>query len=63
MKELGEIQRPWRVKPELPFLLFLIVVLIAYVGMLVLMVGANVLTVSWEDIGEVLSDDNIQSAT
>jgi len=40
--------------------LFLIVVLIAYVGMLVLMVGANVLTVSWEDIGNVLRDADIQ---
>lgn len=58
--EFGENQRPWRVKPELPFLLFLIVVLIGYVGMLVLMVGANVLTVSWEDIGNVLRDADIQ---
>jgi molybdate transport system permease protein len=58
--DFGENQRPWRVKPELPFLLFLIVVLIGYVGMLVLMVGANVLTVSWEDIGNVLRDADIQ---
>jgi len=40
--------------------LFLIVVLIAYVGMLALMVGANVLTVSWQDIGKVLRDPDIQ---
>ncbi|MDB4734462.1 ABC transporter permease [Akkermansiaceae bacterium] len=59
VKEAGKSPRPWRVKPELPFVLFLTVVLVAYVGMLLLMVGANVLTVTWGDLGKILKDDDI----
>lgn len=52
----------WRVRPEWPFLLFLVVAVVAYLGLLLLMVGANALTVSWADVGDVLKDPDIQSS-
>ncbi len=52
--------RIWRVRPEWPFLLFLVFVVAAYLGLILLLVGANVLTVSWSQAGEILKDPDIQ---
>ncbi|MDB4294975.1 hypothetical protein N9908_01915, partial [Akkermansiaceae bacterium] len=60
MEEQQKHDRIWRVRPEWPFLLFLVFVVAAYLGLLLLMVGANVLTVSWEDAGKILKDPDIQ---
>ncbi|MEN8773380.1 MAG: ABC transporter permease [Akkermansiaceae bacterium] len=60
VKEGGDQAKIWRVRPEWPFLLFLVFVVAAYLGLLLLLVGANVLTVSWSQAGEVLKDPNIQ---
>ena len=51
--------RPWRTRPELPFLLFLSSALMAYLGLLVAMVAANVVSVSMADLAEVLEDPAI----
>ena len=53
-------QKSWRVRPEWPFLLFLVFVVAAYLGLLLLLVGANVLTISWSQAGEILKDPDIQ---
>ncbi len=60
VKEGGNQAKIWRVRPEWPFLLFLVFAVAAYLGVLLLLVGANVLTVSWRQAGEVLKDPNIQ---
>lgn len=52
--------RPWRTRPELPFLLFLVAVLVGYLGLLLLLVGSNILTVSPTQALEVLKDPDIQ---
>ena len=53
-------QKIWRVRPEWPFLLFLVFVVAAYLGLLLLLVGANMLTVSWSQASEILKDTDIQ---
>ena len=60
MEEKQGRDKIWRVRPEWPFLLFLVFVVAAYLGLLLLMVGANVLTVSWKDAWEILKDPDIQ---
>ena len=60
VQEGADQAKIWRVRPEWPFLLFLVFVVAAYLGLLLLLVGANVLTVSWSQAGEVLKDPNIQ---
>ena len=55
-KGIRSDQKIWRVRPEWPFLLFLVFVIAAYIGLLLLMVGANVLTVSWSQASEILKD-------
>ena len=59
-KGIRSDQKIWRVRPEWPFLLFLVFVIAAYIGLLLLMVGANVLTVSWSQASEILKDADIQ---
>jgi molybdate transport system permease protein len=59
-KGITSDQRIWRIRPEWPFLLFLVFVVAAYLGLLLLMVGANVLTVSWSQASEILKDADIQ---
>jgi molybdate transport system permease protein len=54
------ISRPWRTRPELPFLLFLVAVLLGYAGLLVLLVAANALTVSPALALEVLQNPDIR---
>ncbi len=52
--------RPWRTRPELPFLFFLVTVLLAYLGLLVVLVAANALTISPAKALEVLQDPDIR---
>lgn len=54
------ISRPWRTRPELPFLLFLVAVLLAYVGLLVTLVAANALTVSFTQALDILKNQDIR---
>lgn len=58
----AEISRPWRIRPELPFLLFLVAVLLGYAGLLVMLVAANALTVSPAQALEVLQNPDIRHA-
>jgi molybdate transport system permease protein len=58
----GDKERVWRVRPEWPFLLFLLSLVAAYLALIFLMVGANVLTASWDSLGQVLWDDDLRSA-
>jgi hypothetical protein len=51
---------PWRTRPELPFLLFLVAVLLAYTGLIVLLVAANALTVSLPQALEILRSPEIR---
>lgn len=51
--------RPWRMKPELPFLLFLSSALVAYLALLLALVAANVVSVSLTDLVAVLKDPAI----
>jgi len=50
----------WKVRPEWPFVLCLVFALVVYLGLLLLMLGANVLTVSWAEVERVLKDPDIQ---
>ena len=52
----------WRVRPEWPFLLFLLSLVSAYLALIFLMVGANVLTASWDSLWSALSDSDIRDA-
>lgn len=52
--------KPWRTRPELPFLLILITVLIGYLGLLLVLVAANVLTISPSDALKILDDPDIR---
>lgn len=58
----GERKRVWRVRPEWPFLLFLLSLVSAYLALIFLMVGANVLTASWDSLWSALSDSDIRDA-
>ncbi len=61
MSELNqETQKIWKVRPEWPFLLFLLFVVVSYLGLVLLMLGANVLSVSWSEVGQILQDPAIQ---
>lgn len=51
--------RPWRTRPELPFLLFLTAALLAYLGLLVALVAANLVSVSFSDAIKVLENPDI----
>jgi len=59
-KGITSDQKIWRIRPEWPFLLFLVFVVAAYLGLLLLLVGANMLTVSWSQASEILKDADIQ---
>lgn len=57
----GEAEgRLWRVRPEAPFLVFICLVAAGYMGLLILLVGANVLTVSWGQAMAILQEPDIQ---
>lgn len=58
----AEMEKIWRVRPEWPFLLFLLSLVAAYLGLVGLMVGANVLTASWGALQEVMADSDIRQA-
>lgn len=58
----AETEKIWKQRPEWPFLLFLLFVAVSYVGLVLLMLGANVLTVSWAELGRVLKDSAIQDS-
>ncbi len=55
-----KMQKIWKVRPEWPFLLFLVLSVVSYLGLILLMLGANVLSVSWSEVGRVLEDPAIQ---
>ncbi|MGC6456778.1 MAG: ABC transporter permease [Akkermansiaceae bacterium] len=54
--------RVWRVRPEWPFLLFLLSLVAAYLSLVILMVGANVFAASWDSLLQTLANEEIQSA-
>lgn len=54
--------RVWRVRPEWPFLLFLLSLVAAYLSLVILMVGANVFAASWDSLPQTLANEEIQSA-
>lgn len=54
--------RVWRVRPEWPFLLFLLSLVAAYLSLVILMVGANVFAASWDSLPQTLVNEEIQSA-
>lgn len=58
----AEKEKIWRVRPEWPFLLFLLSLVAAYLGVVFLMVGANVLTASWEALQETMANPDIRKA-
>lgn len=58
----AEKEKIWRVRPEWPFLLFLLSLVAAYLGLVFLMVGANVLTASWEALQETMANPDIRKA-
>ncbi len=60
MSSPSHTARPWRTRPELPFLLFLVAVLLAYLGLLVTLVAANALTVSPSQALEILKNPDIR---
>jgi molybdate transport system permease protein len=57
-----EKEKAWRVRPEWPFLVFLLSLLGVYLGLVVLMVGANALTASWEALQETMANPEIRKA-
>jgi molybdate transport system permease protein len=61
-QQTATTQPAWRVRPEWPFLLFLLTFLSAYLGLLLLLVGGNLSVVSWEEAGRVLGDRHIRAA-
>ena len=58
----GKKNRVWRVRPEWPFLLFLLSLVAAYLSLVILMVGANVFAASWKSLPQTLANEEIQSA-
>lgn len=49
-------------RPEWPFLLFLLSLVAAYLSLVILMVGANVFAASWDSLLQTLANEEIQSA-
>ena len=60
MSSPSHTARPWRTRPELPVLLVLVAVLLAYLGLLVTLVAANALTVSPSQALEILKNPDIR---
>lgn len=63
MKEVNdEEQKIWKQRPEWPFLSFLFFVVGGYFALVWLILGANVLSVSWSEVGGILQDPAIQAS-
>lgn len=61
-EQMSSPSREWKVKPEWPFVLFLLTVIAFYLGLLLLMAGGNALAISGDEILRVLRDEHIQDA-
>ena len=55
----ADVRLAWRSKPEAPFLVFLVLILVAYLGLLLALVFANVMTIHVDDLLKALDDENV----